>query len=703
MQKYREKAMELLGKMSLTEKIGQLILYAGCNVDDKGVPDNPEFVEHIRMGRVGTVIVQPQDLSVLVDTLQKIAVEESRLHIPLLINVDMIHGYETVFPIPLACACSFDPELVEACTKTSAKEAVACGVRYTNAPMVDIARDPRWGRIAESPGEDTFLACEMAKAYVRGYQNDEAYVMATMKHYAGYGACEGGRDYDMVEINENTMLNTYLPPFYAGIQQGAGSVMTGFNVLNNVPISGNHRYLREILRGKFGFDGIVISDACSINEMLIYGICKDLEECCEKAMCAGVDIDLGGISYSNALENAVRSGQVREELVDEAVVRVLEKKFALGIFEQPYSRADKSCVFSTEHLDTAERLATECAVLLKNNGVLPLAKEKKIAIVGKYANCKDVLGCWQNSSRTEEVSTLKDVFLKEGYSVVGICEDYDIQSVEKAVEGADVVLFTCGEYSEQSGEARSRQSLRLTKEEIDCFDFLKNKTENVVSLVFGGRPLIIGGLDVGAVVCCWDLGHRTAEAIEKLLSGKCNFSGKLAVTFPANEGQIPIYYAKKRLGRPYEKDRPDWRFQARYGDGENEPAYPFGFGLSYSRFAYKNLRIDKNEMHEGGMVKVSVDLENTSDRDGVEIVQMYVGDLVAEVARPPKELKGFQRVFVKAKECVTVEFTITEKELSYYHIDGSLKADAGEFVVFVGGDSNCEDKVGFCYKIDGIE
>ena len=699
MQKYREKAMELLGKMSLTEKIGQLILYAGCNVDDKGVPDNPEFVEHIRMGRVGTVIVQPQDLSVLVDTLQKIAVEESRLHIPLLINADMIHGYETVFPIPLACACSFDPELVEACTKTSAREAVACGVRYTNAPMVDIARDPRWGRIAESPGEDTFLACEMAKAYVRGYQNDEAYVMATMKHYAGYGACEGGRDYDMVEINENTMLNTYLPPFYAGIQQGAGSVMTGFNVLNNVPISGNHRYLREILRGKFGFDGIVISDACSINEMLIYGICKDLEECCEKAMCAGVDIDLGGISYSNALENAVRSGQVREDLVDEAVVRVLEKKFALGIFEQPYSRADKSCVFSTEHLDTAERLATECAVLLKNNGVLPLAKEKKIAIVGKYANCKDVLGCWQNSSRTEDVSTLKDVFLKEGYSVVGICEDYDIQSVEKAVEGADVVLFTCGEYSEQSGEARSRQSLRLTKEEIDCFDFLKNKTENVVSLVFGGRPLIIGGLDVGAVVCCWDLGHRTAEAIEKLLSGKCNFSGKLAVTFPANEGQIPIYYAKKRLGRPYEKDRPDWRFQAKYGDGENEPAYPFGFGLSYSRFAYKNFRIDKNEMNEGGMVKVSVDLENTSDRDGVEIVQMYVGDLVAEVARPPKELKGFQRVFVKAKECVTVEFTITEKELSYYHIDGSLKADAGEFVVFVGGDSNCEDKVGFCYKI----
>ena len=694
----RETAITLLKKMNLTEKIGQLILYAGCNVDDKGVPDNPELINHIREGRVGSIIVQPQDLSKTVDVLQKIAVEESRLHIPLFINADMIHGFETVFPIPLACACSFDTELVEACAKMSAQEAVACGVRYTNAPMVDIARDPRWGRIAESQGEDPYLAGEMAKAYVRGYQNDEAYVMATLKHYAGYGACEGGRDYDVVEINENTMLNTYLPPFSEGIKQGADSVMTGFNVLNNIPISGNHRYLREILRGKFGFDGIVISDASSINEMLIYGICKDLEECCEKAMCAGVDIDLGGISYSQALEKAVLSGKVSETLIDEAVLRILEKKYALGLFEQPYSQTDKSCVFSKAHLDLAEKLALESAVLLKNDGVLPLFKQKKIAIIGKYADSKDVLGCWQNSSHTEDIATLQEVFVQSGYAVVGISQNYDTDSVQKAIKGADIILFTCGEFSEQSGEAHSRQNLHLTQEEIACYQYIKTQTANIVSLIFGGRPLIINEIDEGAIVYCWHLGHRTAEAIEKLLSGKCNFSGKLAVTIPKDEGQIPIYYAKKKLGRPYDKENTAWRFQAKYEDGENEPAYVFGYGLSYSQFTYINLRIDKEILSKNEQLKVCVDVENTSDCDGTEIVQLYINDVVSEVIRPMKELKAFKRVKIKAKERVTVEFTLSGKELSYYHNNGDFEADEGQFEIFVGKDSNTVDKIQFYYQ-----
>ena len=694
----RETAITLFKKMNLTEKIGQLILYAGCNVDDKGVPDNPELINHIREGRVGSIIVQPQDLSKTVDVLQKIAVEESRLHIPLFINADMIHGFETVFPIPLACACSFDTELVEACAKMSAQEAVACGVRYTNAPMVDIARDPRWGRIAESQGEDPYLAGEMAKAYVRGYQNNEAYVMATLKHYAGYGACEGGRDYDVVEINENTMLNTYLPPFSEGIKQGADSVMTGFNALNNIPISGNHRYLREILRGKFGFDGIVISDASSINEMLIYGICKDLEECCEKAMCAGVDIDLGGISYSQALEKAVLSGKVSETLIDEAVLRILEKKYALGLFEQPYSQTDKSCVFSKAHLNLAEKLALESAVLLKNDGVLPLSKQKKIAVVGKYANSKDVLGCWQNSSHTEDIATLQEVFAQSGYSVVGVSRNYDIASVQKAIKDADIVLFTCGEFSEQSGEAHSRQNLHLTQEEIACYQYIKTQTANIVSLIFGGRPLIINEIDEGAIVYCWHLGHRTAEAIEKLLSGKCNFSGKLAVTIPKDEGQIPIYYAKKKLGRPYDKENTAWRFQAKYEDGENEPAYVFGYGLSYSQFTYINLRIDKEILSKNEQFKVCVDVENTSDCDGTEIVQLYINDVVSEVIRPMKELKAFKRVKIKTKERVTVEFTLSGKELSYYHNNGDFKADEGQFEIFVGKDSNTVNKIQFHYQ-----
>ena len=692
------KAKQIVEKMTLAEKIGQLILYAGCNVDDKGVPDNPELINHIREGRVGSIIVQPQDLSKTVDALQKIAVEESRLHIPLFINADMIHGFETVFPIPLACACSFDTELVEACAKMSAQEAVACGVRYTNAPMVDIARDPRWGRIAESQGEDPYLAGEMAKAYVRGYQNDEAYVMATLKHYAGYGACEGGRDYDVVEINENTMLNTYLPPFSEGIKQGADSVMTGFNALNNIPISGNHRYLREILRGKFGFDGIVISDASSINEMLIYGICKDLEECCEKAMCAGVDIDLGGISYSQALEKAVLSGKVSETLIDEAVLRILEKKYALGLFEQPYSQTDKSCVFSKAHLDLAEKLALESAVLLKNDGVLPLFKQKKIAIIGKYADSKDVLGCWQNSSHTEDIATLQEVFVQNAYTVVGVSQNYDIDGVQKAIKGADIILFTCGEFSEQSGEAHSRQNLHLTQEEISCYQYIKKQTTNIVSLIFGGRPLIINEIDEGAIVYCWHLGHRTAEAIEKLLSGKCNFSGKLAVTIPKDEGQIPIYYAKKKLGRPYDKENTAWRFQAKYEDGENEPAYVFGYGLSYSQFTYINLRIDKEILSKNEQLKVCVDVENTSDCDGTEIVQLYINDAVSEVIRPMKELKAFKRVKIKAKERVTVEFTLSGKELSYYHNNGDFKADEGQFEIFVGKDSNTVNKIQFHYQ-----
>ena len=692
------KAKQIVEKMTLTEKIGQLILYAGCNVDDKGVPDNPGLINHIREGRVGSIIAQPQDLSKTVDALQKIAVEESRLHIPLFINADMIHGFETVFPIPLACACSFDTKLVEACAKMSAQEAVACGVRYTNAPMVDIARDPRWGRIAESQGEDPYLAGEMAKAYVRGYQNDDAYVMATLKHYVGYGACEGGRDYDVVEINENTMLNTYLPPFNEGIQQGADSVMTGFNVLNNIPISGNHRYLREILRDKFGFDGIVISDASSINEMLIYGICKDLEECCEKAMFAGVDIDLGGISYSQALEKAVLSGKVSEALIDEAVLRILEKKYVLGLFENPYSQENKSCVFSKKHLDLAEQLALESAVLLKNNGVLPLSKNKKIAIIGKYADCKDVLGCWQNSSHTEEISTLQEVFLKNRYTIVGTSQSYDTENVKNAIKDAEVIIFTCGEYSEQSGEAHSRQNLHLTQEEIVCYQYLKSKTQNIVSLIFGGRPLIINELDEGAIVYCWHLGHKTAEAIEKLLSGECNFSGKLAVTIPKSEGQIPMYYAKKKLGRPYEKERTDWRFQAKYEDGENEPAYVFGYGLSYSQFTYKNLRIDRELLSQNEQLQVRIDIENISNCDGVESVQLYINDVVSEVIRPMKELKAFKRVKIKARECVTVEFALTEKDLSYYHGNGDFKADEGQFEIFVGENSNANNKIQFYYQ-----
>ncbi|MBE5737104.1 MAG: beta-glucosidase [Clostridiales bacterium] len=689
----KEKAQQLLTQMTLTEKIGQLVLCAGCNVDDKGVPDSLDLINMLREGKCGSVIVQPQDMSAAVDYMQKIAVEQTRLHIPLFINCDMIHGFETVFPIPLASACSFDTELVEKCAKASAEEAFDCGVRYTNAPMLDVSRDPRWGRIAESQGEDPYLTGEMAKAFVRGFQNDEKYVMATLKHYAGYGASEGGRDYDIVEINENTMLNTYLPPFREGVKEGADSVMTGFNALNNMPISGNKRYLKEILRDKFGFDGIVVSDAGSINEMIFYGVCKDLAECSEKAISAGVDIDLGGVSYPNGLEQSVLDGKVDEKLVNQAVLRVLEKKFELGLFENPYSNKDKSSVFSSEHLSLSEELALESAVLLKNDNVLPLSKDKKVAIIGKFALSKDFLGCWQNSSKVNDLLCLKDAFLQSNYDLVGVCNTYDAKEVESAVKDADVVVFTCGEYSDENGEARSKHDLSLKKEELDCFEYLKTLNKKIVSLVFAGRPLIISPINYGALVYCWDLGHKTADAIVKLLSGERNFSAKLAVTMPSSQGQLPIYYAKKKLGRPYQPNRSEWRFQCRYDDGCNQPLYPFGYGLSYSKFKYQNLKVESDNVKKGDNIELSIEIQNESDFDGVEIVQLYINDLVSEVVRPNRELKDFKRVFVKARSSVKVNFLIDQEKLKYYHSDGSFYADCGEFDLFVGSDSNADNCV----------
>ena len=691
----REKAENLLKQMTLTEKIGQLTLCAGCNVDDKGVPDSKDLIELLKESKIGSIIVQPYDMSAVTDAIQKTAIESSRLHIPLLINCDMIHGLETVFPIPLAAACSFDTALVEKCAKAAATEAVACGIRYTNAPMIDISRDPRWGRIAESQGEDPYLAGEMAKAYVRGYQNNDNYVMATLKHYAGYGACEGGRDYDVVEVNENTMLNTYLIPFREGIKEGADSVMTGFNAVENVPISGNKKYLRDILRGKFGFRGIVISDACSINEMQPYGVCESIKECNEKAIEAGVDIDLGALAYPKGLKESVSEGRVPESLIDQAVLRVLEKKYELGLFDNPYCRKDKTKVFCIQHLDLSEELAAESAVLLSNDGELPIDKSAKIAVIGRFSDSKDFLGCWQNSAHKDDLSTLNQAFKTNGYNVVGSCVSYYEKSVKNAIKDADVVIFTCGETSEENGEAHSKHNLHLKREEIDCFKTIKESGKKVVSLVFAGRPLIINELDAGAVVYCWDLGHRTAEALVALLSGARNFSGKLSVTLPASEWQLPIYYAKKKLGRPFDPTNTTWRFQAKYEDGANFPKYVFGFGKSYSVFNYGQLILDSEFMKRGGAITASIDVKNESDTDGTETVQLYINDEVSEVLRPVRELKDFKRVFIKAHDVKTVKFTITEDKLSYYHISGELKADKGKFTVYVGSDSNATAKAGF--------
>lgn len=694
----KERAKKLLREMTLREKIGQLSLRGLGELDEQGVPKSRDVHGQVARGEVGTIIYICNEGSAEVTReLQRIAVEESRLKIPLLMNVDMIHGLETVFPTPLAAACSFNTALVERAAKAAAMEATTCGANYTNAPMVDLARDPRWGRIAESQGEDPYLAGEMGKAYVRGYQNDERFMMATLKHYAAYGACEGGRDYDTAEVCENTMLNAYLVPFREGVKEGAASVMSAFNAIENVPASGNKKYLRDVLRGKFGFNGIVISDAMSVPEMMAHGYCETPADCAYRALKAGLDIELGTDCYANELEGLIQKGLVREEEIDEAVLRVLEQKFALGLFEDPYKYyGDKSVLCCDEHLALSEELALQSAVLLENDGVLPLKKGTKVAIVGRFAESRELCGCWQYSTKQELTVTVKEGLEAQGFEIVGVSNGYGLTEAEIASYEADVVVFTIGEAAAETDEARSKHSLEFPEEVRRCFDYLKGRNKRVVTLVFALRPRIVNPFKYSnALAYCWHLGQRTGSAIAKLLSGKENFSGKLCVTIPRTEGQLPVYYNRKRGGRPFLPDRQDYRFQIRYDDGENYPQYVFGYGLSYGHFIHGTPVLEKTTMERGEKLTLSLTVKNAGERDGTEIVQLYIRDKVAEVVRPERELKGFQRVFLRAGETKTVEFEISEEMLAYYHSDGEYGADAGEFIAFVGGDSTTRNAIGF--------
>lgn len=692
----REKAEILLKKMTLTEKVGQLTMKGGCILDEQGVPESLDVVERIRQGRVGNLIIHANDMSEAVDYFQRIATTETRLKIPLLINADMVHGLETIYPVPIAAACSFDTDLVKRCSAAQAEESVICGIRYTNAPMVDIARDPRWGRIVESQGEDPYLAGEMAKAYVEGFQNSEHYVMATLKHFAGYGACEGGRDYNVCEANENTMLNTYLVPFREGVAAGADSVMTAFNTIENIPATANKKYIKDILRDTFHFEGITLSDAIAVYELIPYGYCNDVKECALRCIQAGLDIDLGSDVYHCELENLVKEGIVSEKCIDEAVLRVLTKKYDLGLFDCPYSVKEKKArILCDEFLELSYRLGLESAVLLENNGVLPITKDKKILLVGRFSASCDLLGCWQESHFTDRVVTLEQGLKNIHMQVVGVVESYDIAEVESKLPLADIVLFSFGESSAENGEARSHHNLHVSESVHSCFEYIKAKGKDVVCLEFTGRPLILGNLTAAdGLVLCWHLGHRTGDVLASLLTGKENFSGKLSVSVPTHEGQLPMYYAKKKLGRPYRDDNQEWRFQSRYDDGENSPKYAFGYGKSYARFSYANLRVEG----EGETLAIVIDITNSSNVEGVEIVQLYICDKTAEVVLPERELKDFRRVYIPPRETRSVTFMVTQDKLCYYHTDRGYYADDGIFDVFVGGDSNAENKLSFVLK-----
>jgi len=687
---------DLLNQMTLEEKVGQMSLFGISGTEQLGVAETEEAViaKVVRSGQLGSIIQPCKNVSGTAKQLQRIAVEESRLKIPLFVNCDVIHGFETVFPIPIAASCSFDPELVEQSARICAKEAASAGICYTNAPMLDVSHDPRWGRVAECQGEDPYLAGRMARAYVNGFQSQG--VMATLKHFAGYGACEGGRDYDAAEVCENTMLNRYLIPFREGVAAGADSVMCSFNTIENIPASGNVKYLRKILRDRFGFDGVLISDAMSITEMKEHGVCEDDAQCALMAVKAGVDIELGPGCYLNNIPTLIESGELSIEYIDEAVRRILTKKAELGLFDDPYKYFcddESNVLFTKDNLDLSEELALECPVLLENDGTLPLKGCERIAVIGKLAKTKNLLGCWQDTDFKEQITPLCEGF--KDFEVVGVTESYNLNDVEIASYKADTVVFTVGEFGNENGEAASKNDLEFSEEVYKCYDYLQARGKRVIVLVFAGRPLIVNRFKrANALMYCWNLGHRSTEAVVKLLTGAAVPSGKLTMTFPRSVGQIPVYYNHKPTGRPFLQERQDYFPQARYANGDNYVQYPFGYGLSYTTFEYENVKLSADTMH-GDSIIASVSVKNTGKMQATEIVQLYIRDCVSEVSLPVRELKGFKRVSIKPGEAVDVEFTITEEDLKYYHSDSSFLADAGRFIVYVGGSSLTENSAEF--------
>ena len=724
------KADPLLNLMTIEEKVGQMNQYNGFWDVTGPSPeggDAEKKYEDLRKGRVGSMLtVRGADQ---VRAVQKIVVEESRLGIPLIIGFDVIHGYKTLSPIPLAEAASWDLEAIEKSASVAAAEAAASGINWTFAPMVDISRDPRWGRVMEGAGEDPFLGSAIAKARVRGFQGEDLSaintIAATAKHFAAYGFAEGGKEYNKADIGTITLHNIVLPPFKSAEEAGVRSFMNGFNELNGVPVTGNEFLLRDILKEKWGFEGFVISDWASIGEMVTHGYARDTAQAAEIAVKAGVDMDMESSSYVDKLVKLVENGIVDESLVDDAVRRILRVKFELGLFDDPYKYCDtereNTVIGSKENQKAVLEMAKRSIVLLKNeNNLLPLKKEgQKIAIIGPLADDNNsVLGSWRIASEDHSgVSVLEGLkqytgnelvyekgadLLKKDPTFINELEFNinDKSGFEKAISAAknsDVVILVLGEHGFQSGEGRSRTNLDLPGVQQELMEKVFEVNKNVVLVLNNGRPLILNWADenIPAIVEAWHLGTQTGNAVAQVLYGDYNPSGKLPMTFPRSVGQIPIYYNHKNTGRPVDpQPGANMVFWSHYSDEENSPLYPFGHGLSYTSFNYSNIKVE-NSFAVNEEVKVSVELSNTGDYDGKEVVQLYIRDLFAKVVRPVKELKGFQLVELKKGESKTVNFSLTEKELGYYDQNGDYLVEPGDFEIFVGGDSDATLKSAF--------
>nr|WP_299683002.1 beta-glucosidase BglX [uncultured Tenacibaculum sp.] len=715
----KERVDSLLSKMTLEEKVGQMNQYNGFWDVTGPVPEAGTAklkFEHLKKGWVGSMLNVRGTENVR--EVQRIAVEETRLGIPLIIGFDVIHGYKTLAPIPLAEAASWDLEAIEKSARIAAIEASASGINWTFAPMVDISRDARWGRVMEGAGEDPYLGSKIAKARVKGFQGDDLSknntIAACAKHFAAYGFSEAGRDYNTVDIGTSTLYNSVLPPFKAAVDSGVKTLMNSFNELNGVPVTASKFLQRDILKDKWGFNGFVVSDWASINEIIIWGHAENKRQAAKLASIAGSDMDMEGYVYVRELVKLVQDGIVKEELINDATRRILTVKFELGLFDDPYKYCDpeneKNNIGNKEHHDAVLDVAKKSIVLLKNeNNLLPLKKQgQKIALIGPLADEKNSpLGSWRlGSDDNTAVSVLegmqqykgntllfeKGLNLVEGNASftqhinVNTTDRSEIKKAVNTAKNADVVVLVLGEHGFQSGEGRSRTELNLPGLQQELLEEVYKANKNIVLVLTNGRPLTIEWADenIPTIIEAWQLGTQSGNAIASVLYGDYNPSGKLPMTFPRNVGQVPIYYNYKNTGRPKEEPNVFW---SHYIDSKNTPLYPFGHGLSYTTFKYSNFKIHGDTFNIKDTVKVTVDLKNTGKLDGKEVVQLYIRDLVGSVTRPVRELKGFELVNLKKGESKTIEFNLSKKELGFYNNEGEHIIEAGKFQVFIGGSS----------------
>ena len=725
----------LMNKMTLREKIGQLNLPVAGNITT-GQAKSSDVAAQITRGEVGGLFNLKGVKSI--HELQKIAVENSRLHIPLIFGMDVIHGYETVFPIPLALSMTWDPAAVRTSAHLAATEAAADGISWTFSPMVDICRDARWGRMSEGNGEDPYLASVLAKAMVEGYQGTDLSapntVMACVKHFALYGAVEAGREYNTADMSHNAMFNYYFPPYKAAADAGAGSFMAAFNTVDGVPATGNRWLLTDVLRKQWGFKGFVVTDYTGISEMQAHGM-GDLQQVAAMALNAGVDMDMVAAAFTGTLEKSLQEGKVTEASINQACRRILEAKYKLGLFDNPYRYLDEKRarkeLYSADKRAEARRIAAESFVLLKNDGnVLPLQKKVKIALIGPLANtAANMPGSWSVAAVFSKYKTLlqamrdavgsrAEVIYAKGSNIT---YDKDLEArgsmfgreirdsrsdkemLDEAVQAArqaDVIVAAIGETSEFSGECSSRSDLTIFDAQKDLLTALKATGKPVVLVNFSGRPTVMNweNANFPAILNVWFGGSEAGDAICDVLFGDKVPSGRLTVSMPKSVGQIPIYYNHLNTGRPQPEGRPFEKFRSNYIDIDNNPLYPFGYGLSYTTFKYGPLQLDATSMTADGQIKVTVPVTNTGSRDADEVVQLYLHDVAASIARPVKELKDFARISLRAGETRNVTFTITADKLKFYNSELQYVCEPGEFQIMVGPNSRDTQTAGFTLK-----